>query len=462
MRTRIVALSSAVVLLIAACAGDDGGTADDPLGGTTTTVGATDVDCAGKTLTSPEIGVTDKEITVTVIADVDNPARPAVFEGSWNGVKAWADFMNANGGLACRKVVVKTRDSHLSAEESKNAVAAACGDSLALVGTTAIFLQDVRAMDGCKDRAGAATGLPDIALLQTETRHQCSEVSFAVLPTGAICPYSGSGVRDYAIPRTQYDYYTETYPGEDLHGVFVIPKDLPSTIAVTMPIFRASNQVGMRPDAEFGLSALATQPEYTQVVQAMKTNRATYARNMIDYSANVLMRKEAKAQGIDTVKVWDCSVQCYDKRLITEGGDAVEGQYVWISFLPLEDGLGTNANLDAFIRYNKKPDGFGAQAFVAGMAFTEAVNKAIASHGNDPNAITRANLLTEFRNMHDFDAGGMIPKTDIGGKRSSVCVVGLQVQNGRLVRVSPVERGMFNCGKDLVELSIDPIKEYKG
>jgi hypothetical protein len=288
-------------------------------------------------------------------------------------------------------------------------------------------------------------------------------VSFAVLPTGALCPYSGSGVRDYEIPRTQYDYYFKQYPGEALHGVFVIPKDLPSTITVTMPIFRAENRIGITPDAEFGMSALVTQPEYTQVVQAMRTNNANYARNMVDYSATVLMRKEAKAQGVDSVKVWDCSVQCYDHRLLTEGGDAVEGQYVWISFLPFEDGVGASTNLDALLKYNKKPDGFGAQAFAAGLAFGEAVNQTIASHDGDPNSITRANLLAAFRNMHDFDAGGLIPKTDIGGKRSSPCLVGLQVQNGKFVRVSPTEKGTFDCGtNEPVSFSIDPLKEYKG
>ena len=55
------------------------------------------------------------------------------------------------------------------------------------------------------------------------------------------------------------------------------------------------------------------------------------------------MRKEAQVQGVNTVKVWDCSVQCYDKRLIQEGGSAVEGQYVWLNFLPFED-KGSNAD----------------------------------------------------------------------------------------------------------------------
>ena len=54
----------------------------------------------------------------------------------------------------------------------------------------------------------------------------------------------------------------------------------------------------------------------------MKSNNSTYARNGLDYKGTVLMRKEAQAQGVDTVKVWDCSVQCYDKRLDHRGRSA--------------------------------------------------------------------------------------------------------------------------------------------
>jgi branched-chain amino acid transport system substrate-binding protein len=173
------------------------------------------------------------------------------------------------------------------------------------------------------------------------------------------------------------------------------------------------------------------------------------------------MRKEAAAQNVDTVKVWDCSVQCYDQRLITEGGSAVEDQYVWLNILPMEDGTGVNEALDAFMKYNKKPDGFGLQAFAAGMVFGEAVTRAVAA---DPNQLTRANLLTAIRAMHDYDAGGLLPPDlDIGAKKASSCLVGMQVQNGKFVRVSPVEKGEFNCGDEApVELTIDPIKEFKG
>ena len=57
-----------------------------------------------------------------------------------------------------------------------------------------------------------------------------------------------------------------------------------------------------------------------------------------------------------------------------------------------------------------------------------------------------------------------MPPTDVGGKKISPCLVGMQVQNGKFVRVSPTEPGTFDCdeNKPPVELTIDAAKEYKG
>jgi hypothetical protein len=459
----IVAL--AAILAVSACGG--GSDVEGPVPGQAsdaTAPASAPSYCDGANLTAPEVGVTADTITVTVMADTGSAIRPALFSGSVNGVKAWERWVNATfGGVACRRVVVKEADSRLSPDDAKNGVTTACGNSVALVGTTALFLNDVSGLEDCKDKAGNATGLPDVALVQTEASHQCSPVSFAAIPTGSACPYSGSGPREFSVPYTQYDYYFNKFPGEELHGVFVVPKDLPSTIAATMPVFRAENEMGIKSDAEFGKSAFDLQTAYTPVVQAIKQHNSNYARNMLDYQGSVLMRKEAQNQGVDTVKIWDCSLQCYDQRMITEAQGATEGHYVWLSFLPMEDGEGVNPTLDGLLKYDKKPDAWGMQAFVAAEAFRRAVDDAIKANSNDPNAITRANILTALKNLHDFDAGGLTPKVDIGGKVNSPCLVGMQIQGNEFVRVHPTEPGTFDCGnKPQLVFTIDAAKEYKG
>lgn len=464
-RTRIITVVAAALVLAAGCSGgakvkgSPAGTAA-PTGNTKPTACA-----SGTPLTSPEVGVTPTTITITTVADVGSVIKPSLFLGSWNGVKAWADYMNTEfGGLACRKVVVKTADSKLTPDDAKNAIVTACTNSLALVGTTAVFFSDVSAMNNCKDKAGNTTGLPDMAVLQTDSGQQCSPVSFATLSASGSCPYSGRGPRTFTTGQTEYDYYLNKFGKDSMHGVWAIPKDLPSTIDSTMPLVRAANKLGIKSDFEKGMSSLDVQTAYTPLVQAIVKNKATYARNGLDYSGTLAERKEARNQGVSTVKAWDCGLQCYDKRLISEAQGATEGQYVWLNLLPMEDGS-TNPELAKFLQYDKQPDAFGEQAWVTGEIFARAVNDAIATNGNDPNATTRANILTALRNLHDFNAGGMLPPgTDIGAKKMSLCLVGMQVQNGKFVRIDPVQPGTFDCdnNKPPVVQTIDPQKEYHG
>jgi hypothetical protein len=448
-----------IVLAASACGGGKsiGGGNNTP--GSTNAASTTSDACKTTTLTSSEVGVTPSTITVSVIADTGSPLRPGLFQGSVDGMQAWVDYINANGGLACRHVVLKKLDSYLAEDNAINSVTTACGNSLAMVGTTALFLDNMKPAEQCKDKTGAATGIPDLAVLQTYAAQQCSKVSFAALPAAGACPYSGSGVRSFKILTTTPDYYKKTYGATALHGVYLVPSDLPSTISATTPQFAADEQLGIKKDAEFGISALATQSGFTSDVQALKTNNSTYARNGADYVSQVFFRKEAQVQGVSSVKVWDCSLQCYDQRLISTGGSAVEGQYAWLSFLPFED-KGHNDELDNFLQYDKKPEAFGAQAWVAGQIFATAVNAIVAKSG--PNGLTRSALFDAIHAIKNFDDNGFVSPTNIGDQIGGKCLIGMQVKDGKFVRVDPVEPGKFDCSGKVITVTLDPVKAYKG
>jgi ABC-type branched-subunit amino acid transport system substrate-binding protein len=455
-RTGWVALAVALCLAVAACSSS--GSGGSSLGGSSTTAKAADA-CAGKTLTSSEVGVSPTDITVTVIADIGSPLSPGLFQGSIDGVKAWAAYVNAKGGLACRQVRVIQADSKLNPDETKNAITSACGNSLVMLGTTALFLNDMRGAEGCKDKAGVATGIPDLAVLQTEPVEQCSPISFAVIPNGGSCPYSGSGVRTFQAVTPAIQWF-KAHVTSDLHGVFVVPNDLPSTITSSTSLYAGIEKAGVKQDAEYGISGIATQSGYTPIVQGIKSDHATWVMNGADFSGTLKMRKEAAVQGVTGVKVWACSLQCYAPNFIKQGGAQVEGQYSWLQLLPVED-QGSNAALDAFLQYDKAPDAFGEQAFSASLLFQQVIEAIVAKSG--PNAITRAAVLAQIRTVHAFDAGGMIVKTDVAGKTPSNCIAIVQVQNGKWVRVDPLKKGTFDCSEPggITTISLDPLKAYK-
>ncbi len=406
-----------------------------------------------------EIGVTADTIRIAVIADVDNPARPGVFQGIVNGVQAFAKYINGHGKLAGRNVQVDFIDSHLSADEARNAVIRACQEDFAMVGTTALFFNNVQPMEQCVDQAGQMTGLPDIPTLQTEVAHQCSQISFPVIVSALDCATKDQHPQTYTARIGQIQYYKKQ--NKDLHGVWVLPSDLKSTISSTAPVATGDVKGGVKQDEDFfKLSGLATQSDYTPVAQSIKQHSSTYAQNISDYKSSVFMRKESKVQGVNTVKVWDCALQCYDAKFLSEGGSDVEGQYASLFFVPFEEAK-QNESVDAFLKAiggKSKADGFGAQAWTAGLFFRDVVNNVVKADGN--NGLTRARFIEEAKKIHDFTAAvggqGMLGPTDVGGHKLNGCFVLTQVKNGKYVRIFPKTKGTLNCeSKNVTTIKLD-------
>jgi ABC-type branched-subunit amino acid transport system substrate-binding protein len=399
-------------------------------------------------LQATEIGVTENTIRIAVIADVDNAVRPGLFQGSVDGMRGFVKYINKQGGLAGRQVELDFIDSKLSADEARNALVQACQENFAIVGTTASFLNNVQPMESCPDKNGTATGLPDVPVLQLETAHQCSPVSYAVIAGQLDCATRNDSPQTYRTRQGHIRYHLRK--NGDLTGYWLVPGDLKSSLNSTLPLVEGAKEAGIKAGGEQRVSALATQSDYTPIVQTIKQDNVTYGLSGVDYRSTVQLRKEAMVQAATDVKVWDCTLQCYDRRLIEEGDDAVEGQYVSTFFIPFEEAK-LNKSIAAFLKNTgrDKADGFGAQAWAAGLFFRDVVNRLAEKNGN--NGITRAAFLQEAATIHDFTAqvGGddMLGPTDVGAHNISGCFVMMQVKNGKFARVHPKEKGTFDCDR---------------
>ena len=99
-----------------------------PLAVATATAGGAQTAKAGKP-TATDVGVTAGEIHIAVVADVDNPFQPGLFQGVVDGVTGAAKYVNSKqggGGVAGRKLVVDFIDSKLNGDETRNAIIKAC------------------------------------------------------------------------------------------------------------------------------------------------------------------------------------------------------------------------------------------------------------------------------------------------------------------------------------------------
>jgi hypothetical protein len=448
-------LAFLVLALVAASCGrsDNKGTTATTAGGTATTAGA--ANCKKEPLKATDVGVTADAITVEVMADVGSPLAPGLFQGDLDALNGYATYVNANGGIGCRKLVVKTWDSKLNADESKNGLIDSCANAVAMVGGNALFNPDVKTLVDCKDSSGAATGLPDIAALANDINEQCNPTTYMIQAVSEHCPITAGQPRPLTVNIGIQKYFLKQTPG--LHGVYLVPGDLPTTVQSATFIIRSQETAGIKFDATAKVSGRDEQSAYTPKVQALKAASATYLYDGSNDRAMINMRKEAKAQGVDSVKVWACSLACYTRNMLSGGGTDVEGTYVWMQFLPFEE-AGENKELKAYIDSvgANKVDSFGANAWQAAATFKQVIDGIVKTDG--PNGITRKAVLAGLKSIGEVDANGWMGKKDLKGL--SPCFLVMQIKGGKFVRVYPAKAGTMDCDPaNLATVTLDPAAE---
>ena len=403
-----------------------------------------------------EIGISAKEIRIAIVADVDSPLSPGVFQGQVDAIRGYAKYINKRGGVAGRKLVVDFIDSKLSPDEARNATIKACAEDFAMVGTAAVFLSNVDDMVGCVDATGTPTGLPDIPTVTQDRAQQCSPVSYSIAPSPIDCSTNDKAVKTYRISQGQVRYYAKRFP--DLHGICIGQNDLRSTTITGLTICDGVEKLGVKLDADgfYGISARSPQTAFTPLVASAKDAGSNYVYALMADAQATSLRREAKLQGLSSVEVWDCSRACYSDQFLTGGAD-VDGQYIPLSALPLEETT-SNKALAAYVKTvgKDKIDGFGETGWIAAILFHETIDKIVASNGI--NGITRARFLDALSKTKAFDAQGILGTTDIGSRTPSDCYDLVQVQNGTFARVHPKKPAMFDCSSKntvIVELA-DP------
>jgi hypothetical protein len=405
--------------------------------------------------TASEIGVTATEIRIAVIADVDNPIVPGVFQGSVDGVRGAAKYLNSKaggGGVAGRKLVVDFIDSKLNANAARNATITACGQDLAMIGTSTSALTSVDDIVNCPDQAGAVTGLPDIPAINGAVEG-CAPLAYPINPNAAICSTVGESPQTYQTNQGAFTYLAKQHKG--LHGAYVYSNDSKGGAATGQVLIHASTGAGITADSTMGLSALAPQSAFTPVIQSMKSADSNYAYAIGTVNGMISLRSEGQIQGVtDPGNVWVCSAACYDKTMHDQA-DVMDKTYVPLQFLPFEE-VKSNPTLRNFVKFvgADKVNAFAAYGWVATLAFADAMKAAVAKHGI--NGVTRATLLEGIRTLTKFDAGGMLGTVDIANHTLSSCTLLTQFTDDKFVRVWPSKKGTFDCSpKNYVKFQAD-------
>jgi hypothetical protein len=398
-----------------------------------------------------EVGVTASEIHIAVIADVDNPFAPGLFQGAVDGVKAGAAFLNSKdggGGLADRKVVVDFYDSKLNGNEARNATIQGCQNDYALVGTSALFLAQVEDIVNCKDQAGAATGIPDLSAVTTGVPESCSPMAFPAFGTQIDCATVTDNPQTFNVNKGMATWEV-SQSKDQLHGVTIIGNDTKDAARGGTLAALSAEAAGVKMDQgdpAVAVSGRDPQSVFTPIVQKMKEDNSNWTLNIASANQALLLRNEATLQGIDAKSVlWECS-SCYGNELITKNASDFEGEVQQLGFLPFEE-ASVNKTVANFVKYMKKvggtPDQFSAYSYAAVLAFADAVNAIVKSDG--VNGLTRESLITTIKGLSDFDAGGMLGKRSFADGKITGCFMVVQFLDGKWVRQYPKKKGTFDC-----------------
>jgi ABC-type branched-subunit amino acid transport system substrate-binding protein len=396
--------------------------------------------------TASEVGVTATEIRIGVVADNDNPFVPGIFKGAADAVQGAAKYINANGGIAGRKLVVDVYDSKLNANETRNAFIEACERDFALVGTTALFVTQVDDIVNCTDNKGQATGIPDIGGLITSLTEACSPKTFSPNAPQVQCDTVGQDPVTYQGTMGPFKYVVDQLKG-DAHGALLTSNDTPDARRAGESNMLMVKKAGVKPDEEVSLSSRDPQSAFTPVVQEMKANGSNFAYLTMSLNSAIQLRQEAALQGVASEDVtWLCPSTCYDHDAMADAGPTMNGETVFLTFLPFEE-VKNNKMLANFVKYTGKDDidGFGVSGWAAAILFQQALEDAVERNG--VNGVTRANLFDALRATGRFNAGGMVSGADIGAKTGSPCYLLLEYNDGKYTRVHPTKKGTFDCTK---------------
>jgi hypothetical protein len=397
----------------------------------------------GKASPGTDVGLTKTQIRVAIIADVNTPIEPGLFQKNEDVIKAWAAMVNAAGGLAGRKVVVDFCDSKLDPNATANCVIQACQNDFALVGTATTELNDVSDIDNCKNSAGQAIGIPNLAFVAFPPL-ACDKDTYLPQGYGPYCATAKDNPQSYSAQVGDFRYYASQ--NKDLHGIYVYDGDVQTAKFQEQPTIQGAVDFGMKKDGQgiYTPSALSPQSQLTPFVQVLKQNQSTFMWGGATPAQTILIRREAKLQGVNSVKLWACDTACYDSSFITEGGADADGEYVTTNYLPFYTDADANPQLKALISQMggiNKINGEAIESYVMALLFQDAVVKATANGGT----LDRQTLFAALNSETDFDADGIVGPTNIAAHEPSPCDAISQVVNGQWKRVYPAAPGTFDC-----------------
>jgi ABC-type branched-subunit amino acid transport system substrate-binding protein len=372
------------------------------------------------TLLASEPGLTPTSITVANVSILSGPV-PGLFEGAPYGAEAYAAYIDSRGGVNGRQLKVTSLDDGFSCSQNQSETQSGSTQDFAFVGSFSLF-------DNCGAKVLAAN--PDIP-----------DVSVSLDPVAKALPnnYSpqpappGIGTGPFVWIKQQY------------------PKAVKSVGSLVGNVASAvQNWVYQRA----AMQSLGYHVSYYRAVSPLETDFTSDILRMRDAGVQLLYLTDVDAA--DVARVMNEAHQQGWHPQITVATTGYDGSFFGLTspaaagglLMPLPNAMylgqdsKTTPAVGTFLTWmhrthpNFQPDIFSLYGWTSAQLFSQA----LAAAGPDP---TRASVLSALRNIHSFNASGLLATANVGSKQPPTCWVMAKTSNGRFVRATP-SRG-FRC-----------------
>lgn len=345
-----------------------------------------------------------------------------LFKGAEDGTKAYFDYVNSQGGVDGRKLVLDAQDSAFQAGQVAAETTSQIQHDFALVGGFSL-------LDSAEKPLIDTAHMPDVA--------------YPLDPSLANDPYVYSPLPnpndDY--PLGIFKYLKQKYPTAIKHVGILWANATPSTSASEKAFEAAMKSQGFQIIYDRGFGVLES--TFLSDVLAMKNAgvQLFISTQLPDTYASTVA-KEMKQQNFSPINVEGAA---YSSQLIPLAGDAANGMFIDQDYaLYLGEDASVVPAVSLFDKWMKKADpnaDFEIES-VYGWASAELFVQALKEAGANP---TRQSLMAQLDKVTSFDAGGLVPNADPAQNIPPNCFLLAQVQNGRFVRVPPTPKSGFYC-----------------
>ena len=420
MRVRLFAVVSVVVIIAAACSNSSSGSSKS----TTTSAGGSGTTAAGGNFPAVnEPGVTPTEIRVSGVTSTTNPVG-GLYGTAFDGVQAYFDMVNAQGGIYGRKlVIVKRHDDQLSNNLREVQSILSDDNAFAVLPVATVF-----AFSGAQ--LLAQNNVPTFGWgINTEwTGPPNLFGSYGALCNGSQCP---SLIYPYAASKM----------GKKKIGVLAYnvqaSSDCVDGIKASFDKYPTAKVVYSTKALSFGTTDMSTD------VKHMIDAGVDFVTTCLDTNGVLTLAREMRQQGMNALQFLP---NAYDHDFMSKNGSFFQGSVVIVQEAPLETTPRFKA-LNDYITWMDK--GGYTKTENAGIGWTNADLFVTGLRAAGPN-FSRQKLIDSINKLTDYDAGGLLPPvnwtrqhTDLHYPRS--CIGYMRVDNGKFTPLWSQPGKPFTC-----------------